>query len=317
MSELRLLVTSSPHIRAPETTAGLMRKVVEALALAMVAAVYFFGLYALALVAVSVAAAVVSEALWQKVNRRPVMINDWSAVVTGLLVAFNVPPRAPLWLPIIGTVFAVIVVKQLFGGLGNNIVNPALAARAFMLTAWPAQMTGWVAPFSAVTAATPLPILLPKGQEIVAALPGYMDLLLGNTAGCLGETSALALLIGGVYLIWHRVIDWRIPVGFLGTLGVLAWTLGGQGLFGGDFIYHLLAGGVMLGAFYMATDYVTSPMTAGGRLLMGIGCGLITFLIRVYGGFPEGVSYSILLMNIATPLIDRFLPPKRFGGVTS
>ncbi|HHY37567.1 MAG TPA: RnfABCDGE type electron transport complex subunit D, partial [Clostridia bacterium] len=243
----------------------------------------------------------------------PVTVGDWSAAVTGLLLAFNIPVTAPLWLPVVGSAFAIIIVKQLFGGLGQNFVNPALAARAMLMAAWPAHMTSWVTPFDAVSTATPLATLVPKAGEATAALPSYWNMFVGNIPGCLGETSALAILAGGAYLLLRGVIDWRIPVGFIGTVAVLTWIIGPKGIFTGDPLAHILAGGLMLGAFFMATDYVTSPVTRKGRLIMGIGCGIITVLIRIYGSYPEGVSYSILIMNIATPLIDKFVQPRVFG----
>lgn len=313
---MKLVVSSSPHQVSPESVPFLMRQVVLALLPALAAATHFFGAYALFLVGISVATAVGCEAAWQKITRRPITVRDWSAVITGMLLAYNLPPRAPWWLAVVGSAFAIIVAKQLFGGLGHNFINPALAGRAFLLASWPAAMTSWVTPFDARTTATPLPLLLPKGQEIAGlAPPSYWELFTGAVPGCLGETSAAALMAGGLYLIWRRVIDWRIPAFYLGTVAVLGWVLGGpRGLFRGDPLYHLLAGGLMLGAFFMATDWVTSPVTRRGRIIFAVGCGVLTVLIRVYGGYPEGVSYSILLMNVATPLIDRYTVPRQFGG---
>lgn len=310
-----LVVTSSPHAVSTEAVPALMRQVVLALLPALAAGVYFFGTYSLLLVLLATATAVGCEAVWQKLSRRPVTIGDWSAVVTGLLLAFNLPPRAPWWLAVVGSAFAILVAKQLFGGLGHNFINPALAGRAFLLASWPAAMTQWTAPFDARTMATPLPILIPKGQELLGApRPSYADLFWGAVPGCLGETCALALLAGGLYLIWRRIIDWRIPAWYLGTCAVLGYVLSPQGWFRGDPLYHLLAGGLMLGAFFMATDWVTTPVTAKGRIVFALGCGVITMLIRLYGGYPEGVSYSILVMNLATPLIDRYTVPRQFGG---
>ncbi|MEW5932131.1 MAG: RnfABCDGE type electron transport complex subunit D [Bacillota bacterium] len=313
---MKLVVSSSPHLVSPESVPVLMRQVVLALLPALVAAGYFFGPYALFLVVLSATTAVACEAAWQKATGRPVSVHDWSAVITGILLAYNLPPRAPWWLAVVGSAFAIIVAKQLFGGLGHNFINPALAGRAFLLASWPAAMTSWVTPFDARTTATPLPLLIPKGQELAGvAAPAYRDLFVGSVPGCLGETSALALLAGGLYLIWRRVIDWRIPACYLGTAAVLGWVLGGpRGLFRGDPLYHLLAGGLMLGAFFMATDWVTTPVTRRGRIVFAVGCGILTVLIRVYGGYPEGVSYSILLMNLATPLIDRYTVPRQFGA---
>ncbi|MEW6546765.1 MAG: RnfABCDGE type electron transport complex subunit D [Bacillota bacterium] len=313
---MKLVVSSSPHVVSPESVPFLMRQVVFALLPALAAAAYFFGPYAVFLVVVSTGTAVACEAVWQKITGRPVSVHDWSAVITGILLAYNLPPRAPWWLAVVGSAFAIIVAKQLFGGLGHNFINPALAGRAFLLASWPAAMTSWVTPFDARTTATPLPLLIPKGQELAGvAAPSYWDLFAGAVPGCLGETSALALLAGGLYLVWRRVIDWRIPAWYLGTAAVLGWILGGpRGLFGGDPLYHLLAGGLILGAFFMATDWVTTPVTRRGRVIFAVGCGILTVLIRVYGGYPEGVSYSILLMNLATPLIDRYTVPRQFGA---
>jgi electron transport complex protein RnfD len=209
------------------------------------------------------------------------------------------------------------LVKQAFGGLGHNFINPALAARAILLAAWPVYMTAWVSRGAdAVSTATPLAIL--KGTEGAGAqLPPLWDIMTGNTTGCIGETSDLALLIGAAYLFYRRVISWRIPFAFIGTVALLTWILGPQGLFTGNAIYHVFSGGLILGAFYMATDYSSSPVTPKGRIIMGIGCGIITSVIRLYGGYPEGVAYSILLMNVATPLIDRYTMPRVYGEVKS
>ncbi len=276
-----------------------MLEVLMALVPAATLAVFFFGLRALGLMLVAVVAAVATEALLQKLSGRPVTIRDYSAAVTGLLVAFGVPAGLPLWIVAIGAAIAIAIGKQVFGGLGNNPFNPALVGRAVLLASWPAQMTTWVAPFTFLTSATPL------GG---GARPAYSTLFLGAVPGSLGETSALALLVGGLYLIWRGIIDWRIPVGFVGTVAVFS------AVFGGDPLFHVLAGSLLLGAFFMATDPVTSPMTSWGRLIMGVGCGLITAIIRLWGGYPEGVTYAILIMNAFTPLIDRYVRPVRFGA---
>jgi Na+-translocating ferredoxin:NAD+ oxidoreductase subunit D len=309
----RFLVSSSPHIRSGESTKRIMMDVTIALLPALFAGIWFFGLRALLLTIVAVAFAVASEIAMQKIMKRPVTAGDFSAVVTGLLIAFNVPPTLPLWMVAIGSIFAIVIVKQCFGGVGHNFVNPALAARAVLLASWPVDMTSWVQPgVDVVTTATPLAII--KGTEAVnQALPSLMDLFIGNVGGCIGETSALALLIGGLYLLYRRVINFRIPVVYISTVGVLAFVFGGFNL---SYVpFHILAGGLLLGAIFMATDYSSSPMTAKGQVIFAIGCGLLTAVIRFYGGYPEGVSYSILLMNIATPLIDRFTLPRKFGGV--
>ena len=280
---------------------------------ALFAGIWFFGLRALWLTLVSVGFAVASEIAMQKMMKRPVTVSDLSAVVTGMLIAFNVPSTLPLWMVAIGAMFAIIIAKQCFGGVGHNFINPALAARAVLLASWPVDMTTWVKPgIDAVTTATPLALI--KGTEAVnQVLPNLMDLFIGNVGGCIGETSALALLLGGLYLLYRRVISYRIPVVYIATVGILAFVFSGFNL---SYVpYHILAGGLFLGAIFMATDYSSSPMTAKGQAIFAIGCGLLTTVIRFYGGYPEGVSYSILLMNIATPLIDRFTLPRKFGEV--
>jgi electron transport complex protein RnfD len=330
----RLLVASaSPHIREDISIPRVMYSVVLALIPAMVGAVYFFGLIALAHVILAVAAAMATEALFQWGMRRPITIFDGSAIITGILLAFNLPANTPLWLPIIGSFFAVGIAKQLFGGLGYNFINPALAGRAFLMASWPTLMTGrWVAPqtggtmsgIDAITSATPLgalqkatslladPQTAAEGAVMLDQLNSAVSLkhlFWGNVGGCLGETSALLLLVGGIFLLFKRYIDWRIPFAYLGTVAFLGWALPHTA----GPAFHLLAGGVMLGAFFMATDMVTTPVTPKGRWIFGFGCGVITMLIRTWGGYPEGVSYSILLMNVATPLIDRYTRPRRLG----
>jgi Na+-translocating ferredoxin:NAD+ oxidoreductase subunit D len=314
-----LLVSAGPHMWEGLTTGRIMRQVLLALAPAALGAVWLFGWYAGGVMLTCMGAALLTEWGCTRLMGRPASIADGSALVTGLLLAMNLPPEAPLWLPVVGAVFAVAVAKMVFGGLGHNFVNPALAARAFLLAAFPVEMTTWTRPFDAVTAATPLALLArPVGPppEAAGVLPGYLDLFLGRVGGSLGETSALLLLIGAAYLLWRKLIDWRIPTAFLGTVALFAWMLGGRGgLFRGNPLFHLLAGGVILGACFMATDYVTSPISPRGRWIYGAGCGLITVLIRLYGGYPEGVSYAILIMNVTAPLIDRFTVPVPFGGV--
>lgn len=297
-------VSSSPHIRAKETTTSIMRDVIIALLPATLASVYFFKLQALIVILVSILSCVAAEYIWQKANKRKVTIGDLSAVVTGLLIAFNLPASVPLWIPVVGGFFAIIIAKQFFGGLGQNIVNPALVARAFLLAAWPKEMTTWT--LDGVTTATPLAALKAGTQA-----PALMDVFIGNVGGCLGETSALALIIGGVYLLAKHVIDWRIPVTYIGTTFIITAIAGRAG----NPVYELFAGGLMLGAFFMATDYATSPITPIGRIIFGVGCGVITSIIRILGGYPEGVSYSILIMNLFVPLIERWTTPKVFGKV--
>jgi H+/Na+-translocating ferredoxin:NAD+ oxidoreductase subunit D len=318
MKELFLTVSSSPHIRIKEDVSVIMRDVVIALIPAFAAAIYFFGMNALMLTTVAILSAVGTEALIQKLNKKPITIRDWSAVVTGMLLAFNLPAGAPWWIAVIGSVFAIAIVKMAFGGIGQNFMNPALAARAFLLASWPTKMTAaaytWPGGVDSVATATPLELL--KGAEgVVGQLPSITSLFVGNIAGSIGETSVLALLIGGGYLLYRKVITWRIPFVYIGTVGVLTFVFGGDSLFTGNAIYHVLAGGLILGAFYMATDYSSSPVTPRGQIIYALGCGVLTSVIRLWGGYPEGVSYSILLMNVAAPLIDKYTRPRVYGEV--
>lgn len=310
--ESKLIVSYAPHIRTKKSTSVLMRDVVIALLPALLASVYFFGLPALMHTFVCVLSAVLFEFLWEKIFDKAITISDFSAVVTGMLLAFNLPVSAPYWVGIVGAAFAIIIVKMCFGGLGYNFVNPALAGRVFLLACFPVIMTKWTDPSftlslncDAVSGATPLGLLKESGGYAFS----YMDLLLGKTGGCLGETSAIALLIGFVYLLVRKVIDWKIPVIYIGVVFLLCTLTGNDGL------YHILSGGLMLGAIFMATDYVTSPMTGKGHIVYAIGLGVLTFIIRVYGKLPEGVSYSILVMNVVTPLIDKYTKNRRYGGV--
>lgn len=312
--DYELIATSSPHINSKESTQKIMLDVIIALLPAALAAIYFFRVKAALLIIVTVAACVLSEYITTRILKRKNTVSDLSAAVTGLLLAFNLSPEVPLWMAAIGGAFAIVIVKQLFGGIGHNFVNPALAARAFMMASWPVPMTTFVSPGpDAVSTATPLAIL--GGAEVAGQSPYLTDIIVGNIGGCIGETSSIALLIGAAYLIYKRIISWEIPVTFIGTVVIITWILGGDTLFTGDFVYHVFSGGLILGAFFMATDYTTSPVTSKGRLIMGFGCGFITSVIRLYGGYPEGVSYSILLMNLVVPLIDRYLVPRSFGGV--
>ena len=314
--ENTLLVTSSPHLRCADTTRRIMADVVTALIPACAAGIYFFGARVAAVIIVSVLSCVTSEYAARKLMKKDMTIRDLSAVVTGVLLGLNMPPTVPLWIPAIGGFVAIVIVKQFFGGLGQNFMNPALAARLILTVSWPTQMTKWIKPgqLDGVSSATPL-ALIKKGKEIISiSLPGYWDLFIGNVGGCIGETSAAALLIGAAYLFYRRVITLEIPIAFIGTVAMFTWIFGGHGLFTGDFVYHVLAGGLILGAFFMATDYSTSPVTSKGRLIMGAGCGLLVSVIRLYTNYPEGVSFAIILMNIAVPLIERFTAPKSFGG---
>jgi electron transport complex protein RnfD len=298
------VIASSPHIRSDMSTRKIMANVIGALAPSGLAGAYFFGVRAIAVMAVCAASCAVSEALWQKISGVKTTVSDMSAALTGLLLAYNLPPSIPFWMAAVGGAFSIIIVKQFFGGLGQNIVNPALAGRAMMLTCWPAAMTTWSV--HGISGPTPLSVIKFAGGE----LPPLMDMAVGNIGGCIGETSAIAILLGGVYLIARGMISWRIPVIYIASVAVTTWLAGRTG----GPAAEMLSGGLMLGAFFMATDYVTSPMTPPGQVIFAVGCGVITSLIRVFGVYPEGVSYSILIMNITVPLIDRLTPPKTLGA---
>lgn len=312
MEENRLIASSSPHIRSDESVNKIMLDVIVALIPALIASVFYFGYRSLILVGLSVATAVLTEALCQKIMKRPITVCDCSAIVTGILLAYNLPVNVPLYLPIIGSAFAIAIGKQVFGGLGHNFINPALAGRAMLLTSFASDMTNFTAPLGidAVATATPLAIL--KGSaDATVQLPGLMEMFIGRIPGCIGETSAVLLIIGGLYLMARKVISWRIPVSYIGTVAIIALVTEGSVT---GMLYYLFAGGLMLGAFFMATDYATSPVTPKGKIIYGIGAGILTMLIRKLGGYPEGVSYSILLMNVATPLIEKYTRPRVFGG---
>ncbi len=307
MSE-NLSISYAPHIRKDRYISTTMRDVIIALMPALLASVYFFGIRSILVTILSVAGCVLSEYIWNKLCGKENTIGDLSAAVTGVLLAMCLPVSVPLYIPVVGGVFAIIIVKCFFGGLGQNIVNPALAARAFLLASWPVAMTDWT--IDSVSGATPLALL----KEGRTQLPNLLDLFLGtNIQGCIGEVSALLLMIGGIYLIIRKVITPVIPVTYLVTLGIFGFIFNPSGLFHGDFLFTILSGGAMLGAFFMATDYTTSPLTAKGQFIYAFGAGLITGVIRIYGGYPEGVTYGILIMNIVTPLIDKAVVPKTFG----
>lgn len=320
-----LIVSSSPHIYGPVTVPSAMRDVLIALLPAFAASVYFFRVSSLMVILTCVLTAVISEAVCQKIMKKELSIYDNSAVVTGVLLAFTLPPSIPLWTAAIGAIVAIVIGKQVFGGLGNNIFNPALVGRAVLTASWPVAMTTWTTPIDAVSTATPMGwmewavkngIGTPMYNEIIQELPSLGDMLLGNISGSLGETSAIALLLGGVYLYLKGHICWRIPVTYLATVFGLTAVIGlatGQGLWFPAF--HILGGGLMLGSIFMATDWVTSPITKKGKIIFGLGCGILTVLIRLKGGYPEGVCYSILLMNMLTPLIDRYTKARVFGRV--
>ncbi|MEA1996666.1 MAG: RnfABCDGE type electron transport complex subunit D [Gemmatimonadota bacterium] len=342
-----LKVSSSPHICTTESIPRIMLGVIIALAPAVVGAVYFFGCHALALIFLCVASSVGAEYLCRKIRGAPVTVSDYSAVVTGILLAFNLPSNAPWWMAVAGGVFAVVVVKELFGGLGYNIWNPALAARAFLLASWPTSMissTDFPPPrhgslsglsLDSITQATPLQLIkntlapifsdpaafsaeqLAAARQALENMAGadyYTALFWGKVGGVMGETSAALLIIGGIFLLVKGYIDWRVPAGYLGSVALLAWMFAGpEGYFTGNVLFHLLSGGLILGAFFMATDMVTTPVTPKGKWIFAVGCGILTMIIRLKGGYPEGVSYAILLMNTATPLIDSYTRPAMYG----
>ena len=311
-----------PQVRTKTDTSRIMLDVIIALVPAMAFAVYQFGVHALALLAISVASAVFFEWGYRKVMKKPGSIGDLSACVTGILLVLCLPAGTPLWMPVIGTFFAIVVVKQLYGGIGKNFVNPALAGRAFLFFSWTAIMTTWAVPKAvggisveadAVSMATPLSILK-EGGDVVAQGYDYLDMFLGFMPGSLGEISSLALLIGAAYLLIRKVINWRIPVAFIGTVAVLTFIFPRNGYSNLDWmLYNLLSGGLLLGAFFMATDYSSSPVTLNGQLLFGFGCGALTVLIRYFGGFPEGVSFAILIMNLCAWAIDKGTRGRQFG----
>lgn len=319
----RLTVSASPHVRSSETTTGIMLDVIIALVPALVMSVVYFGSRALVLTAVTVLAAVLSEFVSRKVMKRDNTIGDLSAVVTGIILAFNLPATIPLWMAAIGSVIAIVVVKQMFGGVGQNFVNPAMTARIILMVSFPTAMANWIVPGAdawsadAVTAATPMATLAAaKGGDLSAVadqLPSIAEMLLGRHGGSMGEVCSVALICGGFYLLLRKVISPVIPFFFIGTVAVFMFFAGGGNI---DFvIYQLLGGGLMLGAFFMATDYATSPITKKGKIIFAIGCGLITSVIRIYGALPEGVSFSIILMNILVPHIENFTLSKPFGFV--
>ncbi len=326
-NNLNLTVSATPHIRASVTTQSIMRDVIIALLPACVMGVVLFGLQAALLIVISVASSVFFEAIYQKLAKKPSTIGDLSAAVTGLLLAMNLPATCPFWIPIVGSFVAIIIAKQVFGGIGFNFINPALAGRAFLMASYPNQMMnypatnfgvkGIITNIDAISSATPLQQISQTTEALVPTSQDYINALVGNVGGVLGETCAIALILGGLYLLARKVISWHIPVFYIGTVFILTFLfdlISGSGSFriAG---YELLCGGLMLGAFFMATDYTTTPMTDKGKIVFAIGCGLLTTIIRLGNGYPEGVSYSILLMNLTVPLIDRFCRQKKFGYV--
>jgi electron transport complex protein RnfD len=332
MTPTDLIVSVSPHIKHNTTVATIMWTVVACLIPPLILSVFVFGLQTLIITLVSVGACVATEAISNKLLKRPVRIRDGSAVITGLLLAYIIPPGVPYWTPVTGAVMAIFVTKALMGGLGFNIFNPALIGRAFLVATYPVVMTtAWLEPLrgaslfkylgpgvDAVSAATPLHVLKHYGMAAFIEKFGslssvYADFFVGLRPGCIGETSALLLLLGGVFLIYKRYITWHIPVSVIASIALLTWVFGGEHLFSGNPLLAVLSGGVTLGAFFMATDYVTSPSQKTGQILFGAGIGALTVLIRLKGGYPEGICYAILLMNPLTPALDQWFRPKRFS----
>ncbi|MBR4954606.1 MAG: RnfABCDGE type electron transport complex subunit D [Clostridia bacterium] len=317
----KLKVSSSPHIRTAEGITHIMLDVIIALMPALIVSVYVFGLRALFLVAVSVASCVVFEYLYCKLLKKPNPIKDLSACVTGILLAFCLPVSAQWWMVVVGALFAIVIVKQLYGGIGKNFMNPALAGRAFLLASWPAAMTLWTAARAdlplikavpdAVSAATPLANL----SQGIAPEASIADMALGMIGGSMGEVSALALLAGGIYLVYRKVITVRIPLTYIGTVAAITFLFPKGDLGHLDsMLFSLLSGGLMLGAIFMATDYTTSPITKRGQIIYGVGCGLLTVFIRYFSAYPEGTSYAILIMNALVFLIEKISMPKKFGA---
>lgn len=303
-------VTSSPHIRSGDNVTRLMAFVLIGLLPATTVAVWQFGMYPLALILATIAASVLTEYVCQRIRKQPITIKDLSAVVTGLLLALNLPAHAPIWMGVLGGIFAIFIVKQVFGGIGENFMNPALAARVFLAISYPKLMGQYIDPVTdALSAATPL-ALLKEGQ--MTEMPTMLNAFLGLEGGSLGETSALALLIGGLFLLVTKVITWEIPVVYIATTFVMSFLLYGFDV--SVAMYAILSGGLFLGAFFMATDYATSPVHSKGRIIFALGAGLLTVLIRKYGAYPEGVMFAILLMNAFTPAIEKFSAPRVFGG---
>ena len=305
-----LAVSSSPHLRSGASTRRIMQEVCLALAPAGIAGIVLFGAHAAALIAASVITCVLSEFIYQKLAKEKSTIGDWSAVVTGLLLAYNLPANAPIWLAVVGGVIAIVLVKQMFGGIGSNFMNPALTARAILFVSWSSLMSSYPQTtfvVDATSSATPLALM---GAGSVTDV-NLWNLMIGNCSGVLGETCKLAIIAGGVYMLIRRIIDWRIPVTFIGTVFLCYLLKDGAEMA----VYQIFAGGLMLGAFFMATDYATSPVTGIGKLIMGVGCGILLFVIRAYASYPEGCSFAILFMNVVTPLIDKFTMPKPFGEV--
>ena len=316
----KLVVSASPHDRSHKTVRSLMLDVIIALIPALIASVIYFGPRALLIECVSVGTCMLSEYLTRRIMKRSNTLGDLSAVITGLLLAFNLPVTIPLWMVVIGAVVAIVIVKQLFGGIGQNFVNPALIGRIVLLASFPVAMSTWTQPLtwtmqniSGTTGASPLASIhqMAQGSAAAGSVPTLVEMLIGWRAGCLGETCAVALILGGLYLIIRKVISPIIPVTYIGTVALFMLIAGKGSLTFAA--YELLGGGLLLGAIFLATDYTTSPITVKGKIIFGIGCGLIASLIRLFGNLPEGVSYSIIIMNILVPLIESITLPKPFG----
>jgi electron transport complex protein RnfD len=308
----RLIVSFSPHLHKDESISKIMWAVVLSLIPSGIAGVFIFGKGALWVIILGVFSAMATEWILQSLTKRKITVFDGSAIITGLLLVYNLPASVPWWLPVVGSIFSIAIGKQVFGGLGQNIFNPALVGRVFLMASWPKYMTTFVKPlnYDAVTSATPLALI--KEGKILEKL-SYLDLFLGKRGGCIGEVCILALILGALFLFLRGYISWHIPITYIFTVGVFTYIFGAKGLFTGDWLFHILSGGLILGAFFMATDYVTSPLTRKGQIVFGIGCGLITAVIRLWGGYPEGVSYAILMMNAATPIIDRYTKTRVYG----
>ncbi|MBI3991032.1 MAG: RnfABCDGE type electron transport complex subunit D [Candidatus Omnitrophica bacterium] len=307
-----LIVNILPHLHKDESVSKIMWMVVISLIPSGIAGVIIFGLEALQVILLGIASALIAECVIQLLTKKKVTILDGSAFLTGLLLAYNLPPKVPFWLPVVGSFFAISIGKQVFGGIGQNIFNPALVGRVFLMASWPKYLTTFTKPLSydAVTSATHLAIL--KEGKILENLSNW-NLFWGMRGGCIGEVCIFALFLGASFLFIKGYISWHIPITYTVTVGFFAFVFGQKGLFSGDWLFHILSGGLILGAFFMATDYVTSPLTRKGQIAFGIGCGLITAVIRLWGGYPEGVSYAILMMNAATPIIDRYTKNRIYG----
>ena len=313
-----LVVFIGPHIKSKESTKNIMWAVTIALIPAGLAGAFIFGLNSMFVILTAAISAVMTEAIILAIRKKDVRaVYDGSAFLTGILLAYNLPPTVPLWMPVAGSFFAIAIGKQVFGGLGHNIFNPALAGRAFLMVSWPVYMTTWQNPrwkMDAITGATPLALFKHKGFNFLSGI-SHWDLFIGNRGGCIGEVCTIALLIGAVYLLIKRYITWHIPLSYIVTVGFISWAFNGQsGLFTGDILFFIMTGGLILGAAFMATDYVTSPLSQKGKIIFGIGCGVLTFVIRKFSGYPEGVAYAILIMNAFVPVIDRYSYPKWFGS---